>query len=77
MSRSRWNGDACECCGVLYADLRTGLTFGDVRAMLWSKSKDSREWRYKRRRTVLGLWHQIKRSMWREHLEMCDHYCGR
>lgn len=43
-----------------YDDFRTGLTFAEVRQMLWVHSDDPRDWRYKRRRTVLGLWHSIK-----------------
>jgi len=49
---------------VPYKEFRTGLTFGQVRAMLWSPSDDPRTWRHKRRRTVLGLWHQLKLEMY-------------
>lgn len=49
-----------------YDAFRTGLTFGQVRQMLWISDQDPRRWRYKRRGSVLGLWHQIKMEMWRE-----------
>lgn len=52
---------------MTYSEFRTGLTFGEVRRMLWSSSPDPKTWRYKRRGTVLGLWHQLKREMWAEH----------
>ena len=58
-------------CGMTYDAFRTGLTFREVWQMLWVNSEDSSEWKYKRRHTVLGLWHQIKKQMWAEHLEYC------
>ena len=47
-----------------YDSFRTGLTFTDVRAMLLDESEDRADWRYKRRGTVLGLWHQLKMEMY-------------
>jgi hypothetical protein len=35
--------------------------------MLWHAT----EFRYKRRGTILGLWHSIKKSMWEHHLDTC------
>lgn len=58
-------------CGLKYEDMRTGLTFADVRRMMWINSDDSADWVYKRRHGVLGFWHQIKLSMWRDHLAIC------
>ena len=29
--------------------------------MFWTDSEDSNQWRYKRRHTILGKWHQIKK----------------
>jgi hypothetical protein len=52
---------------MTYEDFRTGLTFRDVRQMLWVASSDSSKWRHKRRNTVLGHWRAIKLAMWREH----------
>lgn len=55
-----------------YHELRTGMTYRDVYAMLWSGSDNPEDWRYKRRHTVLGFWHELKLSMWQEHLYMCE-----
>lgn len=49
-----------------YKAFRTGLTYRDVYQMPWSSSGDSKDWRYKRRHTVLGLWRSIKLSLWAE-----------
>jgi len=34
--------------------------------MMKDNSDDPKDWRYKRRRTVLGFWHQLKRDMYEE-----------
>ncbi len=52
-----------------YDDFRTGLRYRDVYAMLWVNSNDRAQWRYKRRRTVLGHWRGIKQAMYAM-------YCG-
>jgi hypothetical protein len=52
-----------------YGDFRTGLTFADVKAMLWSGDPDPSTWRYRRRHTVLGHWRQIKQQLYAEYLE--------
>lgn len=49
---------------IPYQEFRTGLTFKDVFYMLWSWDSDSSTWKYKRRNTVLGKWHQIKKEMY-------------
>lgn len=64
--------DVCPVCGLKYADFRTGFSYHDVFLMLWSYSDDSSTWRYKRRRTVLGKWHQLKQELWGYHLEECN-----
>jgi len=61
----------CPHCGISYDRFRTGLTFGEVKSLLWTNSNDPRDWRYKRRHTVLGLWHQIKMEMWIDHVSHC------
>lgn len=61
----------CPYCGMRYADLRTGLTYQDVHAMLWVSSEDSKDWVYRRRGTVLGKWHQIKQELWDRHVYGC------
>jgi hypothetical protein len=54
---------------IEYAAFRTGITFADVRRMLWVGSDDPSDWRYKRRHTVLGHWRAIKQQMYAEYLE--------
>ena len=68
---SKWE-EICPVCGAKYSELRTGETFDSIKAMLWSGSDDPKTWRYKRRNTVLGLWHQLKQELWHAHLEMCE-----
>ena len=48
-----------------YYEFRTGLTYRDVYMMLWDR-------KYKRRRTVLGFWHQLKEQMYNQYLDMCE-----
>lgn len=49
---------------ALYDKFRTGLSFAEVRAMLWRPSDDPKDWhRGVTRRTVLGKWHEIKMEM--------------
>jgi hypothetical protein len=57
---------------VTYAEFRTGLSYRDVYQMLWSGSDDPRDWRYKGRHTVLGLWHQLKQQLWQQYLDAAD-----
>lgn len=61
----------CSRCGMHYDAFRTGLTYNDVFLMLWSYSEDPSTWKYKRRHTVLGLWHSIKQDMFRQHVAEC------
>lgn len=61
----------CSYCGFQYRNLRTGLTYQQVYEMLWSYNDDPSTWRYKRRHTVLGKWHQLKLELWAEHVEGC------
>jgi hypothetical protein len=63
----------CGACGICYEDFKTGFTYADVYAMLWSGSEDPSTWKYKRRRTVLGLWHSLKSQMWEAHLAACEY----
>lgn len=55
-----------------YASFRTGLSYRDVYQMLWVHSDDSRDWKYKRRGTVLGLWRSIKLGLWDRYLAELD-----
>lgn len=52
--------------------MKTGMDFGSVQDMLFVHNDDSSTWRQKGRHSVLGLWFEIKRSMWQDHLEMCE-----
>lgn len=63
--------EKCLNCGLEYNDFRTGMTFADVRALLWVSNSDPSTWRHKRRHTVLGLWREIKLNLWEQHLDMC------
>lgn len=71
MSRYSGNSQECPGCGVTYGDFRTGLTYREVRQMLWDYSPDPAEWTYKRRGTVLGNWFAIKQQLWARHVEEC------
>jgi hypothetical protein len=51
-----------------YDRFTTGLTFREVKRMMFDNHQDRSRWRYKRRHTVLGAWHAIKLSMWEEFL---------
>lgn len=57
---------------MTYGEFRTGYRYKDVWEMLWSPDPDPRTWRYKRRHTVLGKWHEIKLEMWDNHLWICE-----
>lgn len=57
---------------LTYDEVRTGLTFREVRRMLWVHSDDPRDWKYKRRGTVLGLWRSIKLGLWDRYLAELD-----
>ena len=45
-----------------YTDFRTGLSYGEVYRMIWSR-------RWKRRHGVLGKWREIKQAMYRRYLD--------
>jgi hypothetical protein len=64
-------GEMCPHCGLRYEALTTGLTFNDVKQMLWTSSEDSEDWVYRRRGTVLGKWYEYKQTLWKRHLEGC------
>lgn len=64
---SRYHGNSCQCpnCGTTYGKFRTGMTYRDAYQMAWCRP-------HKRRHTVLGIWHQVKRELWEEHLGRCE-----
>lgn len=61
-------------CGASYHAMRTGLTFGKVRAMLHDVPDPNREgwWRQKGRRSVLGFWHELKMQQWESMHGSCE-----
>lgn len=63
--------EPCPVCGIEYSDFRTGLNYKEVYSLLWTDDDDPSTWKYKRRHTVLGKWHQIKLELWDEHVRYC------
>ena len=64
---------------VTYEQFRTGLTFKDVRELLWHEQqavKDTGNYMFVSRGTVLGRWHEIKKSMWHRFQELRNHSLG-
>lgn len=55
-----------------YRQLNTGLTYQAVHDMMKDYRDDPADWTYKRRHTVLGKWHQLKKEMWAYHLWECE-----
>ena len=78
MGRWKHRFEACPHCGLVYESFKTDdgtgrpYKYADIRTLLWVGSSDYSEWKYKRRNTVLGLWHQIKKAQWAEHLYVCE-----
>lgn len=64
---SRYHGNSCKCpgCGITYGKFRTGMTYRDAYMMAYSRT-------YKRRHTILGVWHQVKQEFWEEHIVRCE-----
>lgn len=54
-----------------YSQFRTGLTYTQIRAMLWEESCAQRQagkpFLTVRRQAVLGRWHQIKQDMYSQY----------
>lgn len=64
--------ETCDRCGLTYAELRTGYTFAEVRVMMKSASPDPKDWRQKRRNSVLGFWRELKLQLWYYHVGLCN-----
>ena len=64
--------EKCPNCGITYKKFRTGLSFVEVQEDMFVASTDSADWIYKRRHSVLGRWHMIKKIMWETHLAECS-----
>ena len=62
----------CDVCDLEYDDFRTGETFQTVLDSLWVGIDDPAYWKYKGRHTVLGRWHEIKQTMWADHIKQCE-----
>ena len=69
---SRRNPQPCVC-GCTYEDFRRGMSFAEVRRMLWDQEDPSRPgwFRQKRRRCVLGQMREMKLHAW----DMVHGYC--
>jgi len=52
-----------------YDRFRTGLTYADVKRMMWDESEDRADWKNKRRGSVLGRWHQLKLEMYNQAID--------
>ena len=55
-----------------YSEFRTHLTFADVRRILQREQRLKREnfeYMFVTRKTVLGRWHQIKKTMYQSYLQ--------
>lgn len=53
-------------CGMTYDEFRLGMSFADVRRMLWDQEDRNRPgwWRQKRRSSVLGFARELKLHAW-------------
>lgn len=75
-----WRNLRCEGCLLRcrYRDFKVFDRHGfqEVKNSLWVDSDDPADWKYKRRRTILGIMHSAKRMLWEEHTEICATYGG-
>jgi hypothetical protein len=53
-----------------YDKFRTGLSYRDIWEMMRDDSEESSRWRYKRRGTVLVMWHELKLQMYHQAIDM-------
>lgn len=58
---SRRTPQPCAC-GCTYQEFRLGMSFADVRRMMWDQEDKNRPgwWRQKRRHGVLGFMRELK-----------------
>lgn len=74
MSRCYLDNDICPHCGITYKKFRCSIsTFAEIKTEMYRPVKDTSKWRYKRRNSVLGYWHQLKKTEWQYHLEQCGY----
>lgn len=73
MSCCYLNSETCTVCGISYKEFRCSITtFAEAKQALYNHSEqDSSKWKYKRRHSVLGYWHYVKKTEWFYHLEQC------
>lgn len=64
----------CQVCGLRYDDMRTGLTFKEVRRLIISIGHCTKMGHVKngRRNGVLGYLHELKLSYWDQHVGLCE-----
>jgi hypothetical protein len=64
----------CRICGERYDDMRTGLTFKEVRNLIISIGFCTKMGHVKngRRAGVLGYWHELKLQFWDQHVGLCE-----
>jgi hypothetical protein len=62
---SRRTPPPCSC-GATYAEFRLGMSFAEVRRMMFDQEDPNRPgwWRQKRRRSVLGYARELKMHAW-------------
>jgi hypothetical protein len=72
---NNWRGLKCDGCPLAcrYRDFhvfdRNG--FAETVQSLYVETDDPSKWRYKRRRTILGMMHEHKRDLWKQHTQGC------
>ncbi len=73
MAKNRRTPETCVC-GATYEEFRLGMTFAEVRRMLWDQEDPNRPgwWRQKRRSCVLGYARELKLHAW----DMVHGYCN-
>ena len=77
-----WRGVRCDGCQkrCRYQDFkilkgaRGGKVFEFAIDLLRDDSEDSKDWKYKRRGTVLGILHEMKLEAWNRFTEACSEY---
>lgn len=67
------NSPTCVC-GATYAEFRLGMSFADVRQMLWDQEDPNRPgwFRQKRRNSILGYCRELKLHAW----DLLHGYCA-
>ena len=65
-------------CGETYENFRLGMSFRDVRRMLWDQEDPRRPgwWRQKRRSSVLGYSRELKLHAWSVAHGYCEAVAG-